>query len=151
MTSLFQSLLIAHVLLGLLGILFFLCAFLCLFRTNVQKSRLFATLFGTASFWLAWIAGGIYYTKFYGQSVKPAIVAGATPWVHTVIMEFKEHLFLFLPFLSITALLVVWKCNSEIDSHAPLRKSAGLLFSIILLLGLIIAFSGILISSAGGR
>lgn len=151
MSTLFQSLLILHVAFGLLGIVMFLCAFLCLFRTGVQRTRLLASIAGTVSFWLAWIAGGIYYTKFYGQSVKPAIVAGATPWVHTVIMEFKEHLFLFLPFLSLTAVLLLWKCNNEIDSHAMLRKCAGLLFATILFLGLIITFSGILISSAGGR
>ncbi len=151
MTSLFQSLLIIHVLLGLSGIIFFLCAFLCLFRTNAHKWRMLTALFGAVSFWLAWIAGGFYYAKYYGQNVKPTIVAGATPWVHTVLMESKEHLFLFLPFLSLTAVFLLWKMNKKMDSNAILRRWTGLLLALIIVLGLIMAFSGILISSAAGR
>lgn len=108
-------------------------------------------LFGTVSFWLAWIAGGFYYAKYYGQNVKPIITAGRTPWVHTVLMETKEHLFLFLPFLSITGIFLLWRMNKEIDANAIVRKWTALLLTLIIVLGLIMAFSGILISSAGGR
>lgn len=151
MNSTFQTLLILHVLAGVLGILFFVCAFFCLARPHRAKWRTLATLLGTLSFWVAWITGGAYYTKHYGTAVKPIITKGITPWVHTVIMEAKEHLFLFLPFVSIAALLLVWLASKEIDQNENLRKRAQMLFALVILLGLVITFGGIVISAAGGR
>jgi hypothetical protein len=151
MNAMFQILLILHVLAGVFGILFFLCAFLCLARPHLTKWRTLVTLLGTLSFWVAWIAGGTYYTRHYGTAVKPIIVEGDTPWIHTIIMEAKEHLFLFLPFLSLVALLLVWLANSEIDHNEKLLIRTQALFALIIVLGLMITFGGIIISAAAGR
>ncbi|MBI2426288.1 MAG: hypothetical protein HYV34_00405 [Candidatus Kerfeldbacteria bacterium] len=151
MNSTFQILLILHVLAGVLGILFFLCAFFCLARPHRGKWRVGVTLLGTLSFWIAWIAGGAYYVKRYGSAVKPIIMKGSTPWAHTIFMEAKEHLFLFLPFLSVAALLLVWLAGQEIDKDEKLRARAQMLVGLIIALGIFMTFSGIVISAAGGR
>ena len=108
-------------------------------------------LLGTVSFWLAWVFGGAYYTQYYGKNVKPVILSGATPWVHAVLMEAKEHLFLFLPFLGVTAFLVLWLAKKEIGVNPSLRVSVVALLGLIIILGFAMTASGILISAAGGR
>ena len=83
--------------------------------------------------------------------MKPVILSGATPWVHAVLMEAKEHLFLFLPFLGVTAFLVLWLAKKEIGVNPSLRVSVVALLGLIIILGFAMTASGILISAAGGR
>jgi hypothetical protein len=47
-----------------------------------------------------WIVGGYNYLTAYGFQVRPVILAGSHPWAHEVVMETKEHIFVFLPIIA---------------------------------------------------
>ena len=47
-----------------------------------------------------WIAGGYNYLMVYSSKVKSVILAGPHPWAHEVVMEAKEHIFVFLPIIA---------------------------------------------------
>ncbi|MBI2096914.1 MAG: hypothetical protein HYT40_02040, partial [Candidatus Sungbacteria bacterium] len=61
-----------------------------------QKSRIVTAAVGVLAFIASWLAGGYYYVVYYGTLVKPVIKSGAASWAHNIIMETKEHIFLFV-------------------------------------------------------
>lgn len=149
MTSILAYNLIAHVILGLVGVAAFYAAWMILLR---EKSLLrwpkILTFIGTISFWGSWISGGYYYVKFYGKAVKPAILSGEYPWAHTILTESKEHIFLLLPFLSIAVFLALWLLEEKIQNDGGLKKRVAYISGLIFILGAIIALAGAAISAA---
>lgn len=89
----------------------------------------------------SWIAGGLYYVSVYGPEVKPAIKA-TQPWIHYIIMESKEHIFLFMPFLIALLNVLVWG-NLE-----RTRRMVGAVVIALVILGLIMTITGFAISGA---
>src|SRR3990167_6368538 len=69
-----------------------------------SKRLKWVAVFAAGSFGLSWFVGGYYYVKFYGSLVKPVILKSAVPWAHAVVMESKEHIFLFILPLALTIL-----------------------------------------------
>lgn len=141
-----------HALTGILSIFAFLLVVVELLgptEKTIRRVKAFALL-GTILIFTAWIAGGYYYVTSYGPDVKPAIQGGSTPWVHFVIMETKEHIFLFLPFLAILVTGMISNFNSDLLKNHEAKSSVLLLSGLIILLGLVIAGMGYLIS-AGAR
>lgn len=152
MSSLLQSMLILHVLLGLAGILFTGVVVVGLLRENpLVKMAKRAALGAFLSFLFSWLSGGYYYTRFYGKAVKSVIVKGSTPWVHAVLMEAKEHIFLFLPFASLLLFVLLAVLGPNLEKEKSLKNKIIFLALITLILGLAVAFAGIVISAAGGR
>ncbi|GMR19169.1 MAG: hypothetical protein BMS9Abin34_297 [Patescibacteria group bacterium] len=152
MTSLFQNLLIWHILLGLGGTAFFIAALVVMLRDKLRLKALKThTLLGAMGIIGSWIAGGYYYTNYYGKAVKPLIKASDYPWAHKVIMETKEHIFLFLPILGLTAVLTVWLSGDLLEKEPKLRKATALLILTIALLGVAIALMGVGVSGAVGQ
>ncbi len=99
------------------------------------------------SFALSWLFGGYYYVRYYGNLVKPVIKAGAAPWAHDVIMESKEHIFLFILPLALTILFLSLLSGDELKDSGlkrPLMMLVGLTAGLALLIGLM----GFIISSA---
>src|SRR3989344_8712170 len=66
---------------------------------NLRRARRVAVV-GLLALLLSWVLGGYYYVVHYGPEVKPLIKKGPMPWAHGIIMETKEHVFLFLPFMA---------------------------------------------------
>lgn len=147
MTPILETALILHVLFGLFGIFFFAAVGLSLLKKK-NDFRLLAmeSFFGFLSIALAWISGGYYYVTHYGKQVKPVINAGPYPWAHSIFMEWKEHLFLFLPFLSFIV-FVALALGSFKKENPWTREIAGLTWMIVIL-GIIMTLSGVLISGA---
>src|SRR3989338_2979423 len=86
-------------------------AFFWLLGEYVAKSQHYgrmtlAAMLGFLGFMASWIIGGYYYVTYYGPLVKPIIKAGSTPWAHTIAMEAKEHIFLFIVPVAVTVYLV---------------------------------------------
>lgn len=130
-----------HAGLGELGAMAFLWMLIELLQptdTRLRRARM-AVWIGVTAFLLAWLFGGYYYVVTYGAVIKPIIKAGPLPWTHSVIMETKEHLFLFLPFLAVTVAFAV--------RHAQKYKPLLMLTGVIILLALSMAAMGFLISS----
>ena len=96
---------------------------------------------------LAWFAGGLYYVDVYGLHVKPLIRASDAKWVHSIVMEVKEHVFLFLPILSSLTAILLYKYDKELISNDVARKTIVLLAGLIFFLGFSIAGMGAVISA----
>ncbi len=149
MSSVLVYNLIAHIILGLMGVIAFYAVWMILLKEKYTlKWPKILAFVGTLSFFSSWVTGGYYYVKFYGKAVKPVILSGKYPWAHTVITESKEHIFLLLPFLSIAVFLTLWLLENKIQSDNELKKWTAYLSGLIFILGAIIAFAGVAISSA---
>lgn len=148
-----ETLVALHALLGELGVFAFLLVVLELIsptEKTVKRTRIFA-LAGTILIFASWIFGGYYYIADYGPNVKPAIKEGTTPWVHSVIMEAKEHIFLFMPFLAVLVTAMAYTYASEdILNNDKIRLSIIVSCALIILLGAAIALMGYVLS-AGAR
>lgn len=134
---------------GELAALMFAWAFIELFSaraSNVRRAKI-AVLLGTLLLVAAWVGGGYYYVEIYGSEVKPFIKEGPMPWAHGVVMETKEHVFLFLPFLGAFAWGVMQRLGHVIDSD-PRARAAALWAtgSVVVLCGLM-ALGGFLVST----
>lgn len=95
-----------------------------------------------------WVASGFYYLSVYGGQLKPVILSGSYPWIHRVIMETKEHVFLFLPVLSITLMLMlIWLGKDKTLLEDPKAKRAIFAVAALTLAMIILTFVfGILVS-----
>src|SRR3989344_6181175 len=105
-----------HAFLGEAGIIAFLWVFIELLNpvsSGVKRAKL-AALLGVIFLFLSWFTGGFYYVKYYGTNVKPIIKEGPQPWAHGIFMETKEHIFLFLPFLSLLTYSLIKKYEKQI-------------------------------------
>lgn len=152
MTNTLIFLLVVHIFLGTLGIIFLVAFLLSIFKegADLKWSRRNSFL-ALLSFVGSWISGGIYYTSYYGKSVKPQITKGEFPWVHTVLMETKEHVFLFLPFLTFVIFVAAYFLRSEIDKDKKLSVSVAALCFTTVSIALAIMLFGVVISGAVGR
>src|SRR3989344_3382411 len=87
------------------------------FKDNggLRKSRIMTAAIGVAAFVASWIAGGYYYVIYYGTLVKPVIKSGLAPWAHNIVMETKEHIFLFVIPLAMTVLCITLLEKKEME------------------------------------
>ena len=139
----------AHALTGILSILAYLLLFIELLNPidkNIMRIKTF-TLLGTILIFISWIIGGYYYVTYYGPDVKPLIKGGSTPWVHGIIMETKEHVFLFLPFLAVLVTGMIFHYNMGLHKNHKERLSVLLLCLLIISVGLSIVGMGYLITA----
>ena len=113
-----------------------------------RKSRLYwSAIVGVLGFVLSWFSGGYYYVKYYGGLVKPIIKSGLAPWAHNIIMETKEHIFLFIIPLALTALFITFLDKKEFEK-SNIRWVFMVLVTLIVGLGLTIGAMGFMISAA---
>lgn len=146
----FEHLLVgAHAGLGELGIAAFLWVAIELISsqpTNLRRARIVALL-GTIFLVLSWVVGGFYYVVHYGPEVKPIIKLGPMPWTHGVVMETKEHVFLFLPFLAASVTIALYGLRDLLVQRQDLRRLLIVLCATIIFLGGVMAAMGYLIST----
>ncbi|KKU19373.1 MAG: hypothetical protein UX29_C0005G0017 [Parcubacteria group bacterium GW2011_GWA2_46_10] len=90
---------------------------------------------------------GYYYVKYYGGLVKPIIQKGLAPWAHNIIMETKEHIFLFIIPLALTALFITFLDKEEFEK-LNIKWVSMILVVLIVGLGLVIGAMGFTISAA---
>ena len=149
MIAILPQLLIAHVIIGLIGVMSSYALLMGLLKRKASLGFLKgAAWLAAISYIIAWFTGGYYYIVFYGKAIKPVIKAGAYPWAHSFFMETKEHLFLFLPILAITLFVLVIRCGVAFDTHSNLKKNTALVAAITTAIGVFMALAGVLISGA---
>ncbi len=147
MTTTLATVLIIHVITGITGIGMHNVVLMHLLKKSpnyVFVSRLaWSAVF---AFILSFASSAYYYVTYYGTAVKPRILEGAMPSAHTFFMETKEHIFLVLPFVAISIAL----CTTYLRVNADdgLRKSTALLTLVALVIGAVVAASGILVSGS---
>lgn len=131
---------------GLFAFLWVLVEMLNPSETRIARAQV-AALTGFACLFFAWLVGGFYYVEVYGLHVKPLIKASDAVWVHSIVMEVKEHVFLFLPILASLTVALLYKYDGELINNRDARVSIVLLAGVIFLLGFSIAGMGAIISS----
>jgi len=131
---------------GVIAFLWVLVELLNPTESRVARAQV-AAVVGCAALLFAWLVGGFYYVEVYGLHVKPLIQASEAAWVHSIVMEVKEHVFLFLPILATLATAMLYRFESELIENRDARVSIVLLSGLIFLLGFSIAGMGALISS----
>jgi len=147
--ALFKILLVSHVIAGLLAIIASYAVWMGLLKRELSAKFLTRTSwFAAVMIWVSWLAGGYYYWAYYGQSVKTVIIQGRYAWAHSVFMESKEHVFLFLPFLYLVLAIVISGFSDRLTAQPDLKKQLALLAAINAILGIIITLSGVVISGA---
>ena len=112
-----------------------------------RKSRIVTAWVGVVAFLASWLTGGYYYVVYYGTFVKPVIKSGVAPWVHNIIMETKEHVFLFIIPLAMTVLFITLLEKEDME-RLKLRRLALWLAGTVAVLGLLIGAMGFVISAA---
>lgn len=149
MSNLFQNLLLWHIVSGILGIMIFYIVLIHLLKRECNLRFLKRSSFsGFILFLISWISAGYYYVEYYGKNVKPIIIQGDYFWAHKIFMEVKEHIFLFLPFLSLIVFLSFHYQGKEIISDEKFKKPLVFLIGLVVALGIIITLSGVIISGA---
>jgi hypothetical protein len=98
-----------------------------------------------------WVVSGIYYVSIYGSQIRPVILGGPYPWIHRIVMETKEHVFLFLPVLSLTLMLtLVWLGKDEtLIDDSRVKKAVIALAALALAMIILNFIFGILVSFGG--
>ncbi|MDD1748541.1 MAG: hypothetical protein LUO89_01570 [Methanothrix sp.] len=97
-----------------------------------------------------WIAGGYNYLTVYGSQVKPIILAGPKPWAHSIVMEVKEHIFVFLPIIIIALSLTLAILDKNVLLKDPVaRRAIAITASLAIFMVLLMFLMGAIISSAG--
>ena len=116
-------------------------------QSDSRKSLIWTASVGIVSFIISWIFGGYYYVVYYGSLVKPVIKEGVAPWAHNIIMETKEHIFLFIIPVAMTVLFITFLDKNDIERF-KLRLPALWLSGTVAALGLLIGAMGFIISAA---
>jgi len=148
-----KSLVLVHSLSGGLAVLcltWIAVEMLYLKGEGIARARIASYL---ASFFLiagCWIAGGYNYRTAYGAAVRPVILAGPTPWAHIIVMEAKEHIFVFLPIIAIALSITLATLDGEALLKNPKSRRALAVVAFLALFIVLITFlMGAIISNAG--
>ena len=112
-----------------------------------MRRILYSAVVGLGGVVFSLFFGGYYFVLYYGTQVKPIIKAGITPWAHSTMMETKEHIFLFLIPLAVTATLFALLNKEEFDKN-NFKKSTVLITLLIISIGFAIGIMGYIISAA---
>ncbi len=114
-------------------------------ENRIRRTKVVA-LWAMILFAAAWIVAGIYYLGPYASEVRPVILAGPARWAHSIIMETKEHIFLFIPFLIVLAWGIIGKQSRVPEGNASAKAAVLRLSVLIVLLGLLMVGMGFMIS-----
>ena len=115
--------------------------------TRVRIASYFATLLVAAG---CWLAGGYNYLTTYGSQVKPVILEGPYPWAHEIIMEGKEHVFVFLPIIALAVSITLSALDKDTFlSDANFRRALGMTAYLALFMVLLMFLMGAIISNTG--
>lgn len=133
-----------HVLFGVLGII--LAVALLVYVLNVSEKNIprikSLSLWAAVSMILSYVIGGWWYVVHY--PVERAIIrAGQWSWAHTFFMEWKEHVFFALLFLSIFMPVIAWRSNLLVPENRRLLLTVTWL---VVLIGLAVDGAGAVIS-----
>ncbi len=149
MSTLLTTLLVAHVLLGVIGLMASYAVVLELIKKQVRGSAAaLRALIAFLSYMLSWISGGYYYVMYYGSSVKPKILEGDHSFGHYVFMEAKEHAFIMLPFAALALSFILYTQTGKFDQDPILKRSVTTLALVVLAVATVVTVSGILVSGS---
>ncbi len=139
-----------HVILGTLILFSIVGSIVSLMKTSIKNLVLLKT-FSVISFitgLLSVLVGDIAYIGYRRpEGARILIKEGPVPWVHTIGMEFKEHVAHFIPVILFIALFLIFYYREEIFEKKELRRIVAALYMIALILILVIFLLGVYITS----
>lgn len=132
---------IVHGFLGTVFLMAFAGAFAELVEitnSGIKRLKIGVTLMA-ASIIITDLLGDLVYTVYRApvpESARSVILAGPTPWVHTVLMELKEHIAHFVPLLLIAVAFMVFYYDKDLLEKKELRylTTALLVFAMLITL-----------------
>lgn len=139
-----QVSLMLHVLFGVLGILLAVALLVYILNAsekNIPKIKSISLLTGL-SMALSYLIGGWWYVTYYAAE-RDIIRAGPWKWAHTFFMEWKEHFFFALLFLSILLPVIAYRNDLSVLENRRLLLVVTLL---VVVIGLAMDGSGAIIS-----
>jgi hypothetical protein len=133
-----------HVLFGVLGII--LAVALLVYTLNVSEKNIpkikRLSLWTALSMVASYVLGGWWYVVYYAHE-RDVIRSGAWKWAHTFFMEWKEHVFFALLFLSVLLPVIAHRNDLMVPEN---RRLLLLVTWLIVLIGLAVDGSGAVIS-----
>lgn len=149
MSSLQVLTLVVHDILGLTAVILSYAQWMMLLKPTTNLPKLVRISWWASVLMVAaWVSSAYYYVSYYGASVKPIILKGRFAWAHTFFTETKEHLFLFLPVLTVVIALLVMAYGDRIVKENKLRTNVMVLSAIATTLGVLMTLFGVVISGA---
>lgn len=117
-------------------------------KRSLNRARLAAYLGALLTVAGCWIIGGYQYLTSY-RDVRGIILAGPQPWAHQVIMETKEHIFLFLPVVAILLALGLHSISrDETGMNGEVRRTVVVTAALALILVILMIVMGAVLSNA---
>ena len=152
MSSILVVFLVLHVFFGTAGIILIAAYLFLISGKHLDIKRLkINSILAFLAFLASWIFGGLYYTLYYGKAVKPVILKGQFAWVHEILMETKEHVFLFIPFLSLVIVAVTLAASDDLILESKVKRALAACGFVVVGIGLFILILGIFVSGAVGK
>ncbi|OPY05297.1 MAG: hypothetical protein A4E67_02004 [Syntrophaceae bacterium PtaB.Bin038] len=139
-----QVSLMVHVLFGVLGIILavaLLAYVLNLTEKNLPRIRSLS-LWTALSVTLSYVIGGWWYVTHY-PAERAIVRAGQWSWAHTFFMEWKEHVFFSLLFLSFLLPVIAYRNDLMVPEN---RKLLLIVVWLVVLIGLAVDGSGAIVS-----
>ena len=139
-----QISLMVHVLFGVLGIILAVALLVYVLNTsekNIPRIRSLS-LWTALSMILSYVIGGWWYVVHY-PAERAIVRAGQWSWAHTFFMEWKEHVFFSLLFLSVLLPIIAYRNDLMVPEN---RRLMVIVTAIIVLIGLAVDGSGAIIS-----
>jgi hypothetical protein len=139
-----QVSIMVHVLFGVLGIILAVALFVYVLNANEKNIPKIKnlSLWTALSMVLSYLIGGWWYVVYYAHE-RDIIRAGPWKWAHTFFMEFKEHFFFSLLFLSILLPIIAYRNDLTVLEN---RRLLLVVVSLVVLIGLVVDGSGAIIS-----
>ena len=139
-----QVSIMVHVLFGVLGII--LAVALLVYTLNASEKNIpkikSLSLWTALSMVASYVLGGWWYVVYYAHE-RDVIRSGAWKWAHTFFMEWKEHVFFALLFLSVLLPVIAHRNDLMVPEN---RRLLLLVTWLIVLIGLAVDGSGAVIS-----
>lgn len=149
MSAFLTTTLVLHVLTGVLATAAAYGVWMHLLKPKFNPAAVRAWAYtGFFSVVLSWVTAAWYYVKYYGGQVKPVVLAGRYAWAHEFFMEWKEHIFLFMPLLAVVLLFATWKLQPDDPASDSRRRAAATVAAVLALLGIAVTLSGVFVSGA---
>jgi len=95
--------------------------------SSLKRLKLGVSLMALSS-WAIFLTGTyayIFYRAPVPGSARSRILAGTTPWVHTLLMELKEFSGAYVPAIAVLAVAIVFGWNYRLLSEPRLRQVLG--------------------------
>jgi|GEM_PF-330788 len=154
-----------HVFSGVIyGVLFLIGFVLLLNNGKFTKYVPHLGIAGFVSGLISLISGGYYYVVNYGSAVKPAIKSGVdvvvdgvtvhvpgAKWVHSIVMETKEHEYLLLLAFVFAVVIFTWAYRNVLMENDKIRKLTMWLYATAFLGFASIYLQGIIISGTARK